>query len=135
MRMSPPNAKPVVYQPLLVLAYADSRHAVLSCRQLRRLGWQVHLTHDGAEARRLAQALDPALVVLDTDLPDESGWLTCAKLTLERPSQKVILVSPEVTAEGERYAAQAGAMALVPRSDDATALVQEVHGVIRSSAG
>ena len=37
--------------------------------------------------------LEPELVVLEADLQGESGWLTCAKLTRERPGCKVVLVS------------------------------------------
>jgi DNA-binding response OmpR family regulator len=118
-----------------VLAYADSRHAVQCCRQLRRLGWEAHLTRSGAEARRLAHALVPAVVVLDTQLPDESGWLTCAKLLLDNPGQRVVLVADEVTPEGERLAAHAGAAALVSRHAGASALIDEVHGPALSTAG
>jgi DNA-binding response OmpR family regulator len=135
MTMPAPTRKPVPYRPRLVLAYADSRHAVLCCRQLRRLGWQVHLTTRGAEARRLAEALAPAVVVLDVELPDESGWLTCAKLLLGNPGRRVVLVCGEVTAEGERFAAHAGAAALVARAAGAAALVDEVHGTALSTAG
>jgi len=31
-------------------------------------------------------------VVVATELPDESGWLTCAKMMLENGAQKVVLV-------------------------------------------
>jgi DNA-binding response OmpR family regulator len=133
--MLTPTTKPIPYRPRLVLAYADSAHAVLSCRQLRRLGWEVHLTREGAEARRLSEAIDPAVVVLDTELHDESGWLTCAKLKLERPRLKVVLVGPAVTAEGERFATHVGAAALVSRSAGAASLIEEVHGIVVASAG
>jgi DNA-binding response OmpR family regulator len=133
--MSAHAHKPVAYRPLLVLAYADSTHAALTCRQLRRLGWEVHLTGSGPEARRLAAALNPRLVVLDTDLHDESGWLTCAKLIQERPAQSVVLVTGEVTEQSEAFARHAGACALVRRGDGASALINEVHGTVVSSAG
>ena len=133
--MLPQAQRPAPYRPRLVLAYADSRHAVLCCRQLRRRGWEVHLTRSGAEARRLAQALAPAVVVLDADLPGESGWLTCAKLLMEVPAQRVVLVCDDVTAEGERRAAHVGAATLVSRSAGAAALINEVQGGALSSAG
>jgi ActR/RegA family two-component response regulator len=118
-----------------VLAYADSAHAVLCCRQLRRLGWEVHLTTSGAEARRLAQALAPKVVVLDAELADESGWLTCAKLLQDSPDQRVVLVTGQVTAEGERMADHVGAATLVPRSAGAAVLVDQVHTGALSTAG
>jgi DNA-binding response OmpR family regulator len=133
--MNAPANKPVAYRRRLVLAYADSAHAVLCCRQLRRLGWEVHLTASGTEARRLAQTLEPAVVVLDAALRDESGWLTCAKLLHDRPGQRVVLVTDEVTSEGERLAGHVGAAILVRRSAGAAALVDQVQGGVLSTAG
>src|SRR5262249_9798575 len=95
-----------------------------------RLGWEVHQANTGPEARRLARALRPQIVILDTELREESGWLTCAKLTLEDPTFKVILVSDEVTTEQQIYAETAGAVALVGREDGLPGLVGEVHETI-----
>ncbi len=74
-----PMAMDAVYRPLLVLAYADSAHAAQCGRHFRRLGWEVRLVTTGAEARRLCSMCTPGAVILDIDLPDESGWLTCAR--------------------------------------------------------
>jgi CheY-like chemotaxis protein len=133
--MSPAAHKSVPFRPCLVLAYADSAHAVQSCRQLRRLGWEVHLTSSGVEARQLAEALAPAVVVLDTDLRDESGWLTCAKLLQERPGQRVVLVADAVTAEAGRFADHVGAARLVTRQAGAAALVEHVLARALATAG
>jgi DNA-binding response OmpR family regulator len=127
--------KPLSFRPRMVLAYADSAHAALSCRHFRRLGWEVHLASSGTEARRLARALAPAVVVLDTQLRDESGWLTCAKLVAERPGQKVVLVGVGLTPESYRFAHFVGAAALVNRDEGAAALVGEVRGTALSTAG
>jgi DNA-binding response OmpR family regulator len=133
--MSLPAEKPAPYRPRLVLAYVDSAHAALTCRQLRREGWEVHLTSRGTEARRLARELEPEVVVLDTDLHDESGWLTCAKLLQERPGQRVVLVTAEATPDGERFADHIGALALVRRSAGPTSLTGRVGRGALSSAG
>jgi DNA-binding response OmpR family regulator len=122
------SEKSLSFQPRLVLAYADSAHAALSCRYFRRQGWEVHLANSGCEARRLARALAPRVVVLDTDLRDESGWLTCAKLVAESPDQKVVLVTPTLESDSVAFADFVGAAALVLRSAGAVALVDEVLG-------
>jgi CheY-like chemotaxis protein len=119
----------------MVLAYADSEHAVLSARHFRRLGWEVHLASSGPDARRLAHTLAPVVVVMDTQLPDESGWLTCAKMMLTAGVQKVVLVSANVTAEEERMAEAVGAAALVARHYGVPALVEEVMGKALPHAG
>jgi CheY-like chemotaxis protein len=119
---------PLRFHPRLVLAYADSAHAALSCRFFRRQGWEVHLANSGSEARRLADALAPDVVVLDTDLREESGWLTCAKLNGGNRGPKVVLVSQELDGENLAFADFVGASALVLRSAGPAALVDKVPG-------
>ena len=113
-------------RPLLVLASADSLFAALNCRHFRRLGWEVHLANSGCEARRMAGVFNPLVVVLDTELRDESGWLVCDKLTRDMPGQKVILVSPDPSEENRSLAEFVGAAALVGRDTGIDALVEEV---------
>jgi DNA-binding response OmpR family regulator len=117
------------------MAYADSVHAALSARHFRRLGWEVHLASNGPEARRLARNLAPEVVILDTQMPDESGWLTCAKLMMENGAQKVVLVSPELTAEEERLAATVGASVIVERQQGVVALIDQVMDKALPHAG
>jgi DNA-binding response OmpR family regulator len=112
------------------MAFSDTAQAALISRQFRRHGWEVHLASSGKEARRLTQALAPELVLLDTSLREESGWLTCAKLLLERPGQQVILVSDEPTAEEERFARFLNVKALM-RND--SALPQAVQETVRAA--
>jgi DNA-binding response OmpR family regulator len=113
-------------RPLLVLATADSLFAALSCRHFRRLGWEVHLASSGCEARRMARAFNPLVVVLDTELRDESGWLVCDKLTRDMPGQKVVLVSPDPSEENRSLTEFVGAAALVGRDAGVDSLVEEV---------
>lgn len=101
-------------RPCLVLAHAQAGQAEASCRHLHRLGWEVHPARTAAEARRLTRTLSPDVVVLDTELSDESGWLMCAKLTSELPGQRVILVGPLPTRERAEFASFVGAEALIP---------------------
>jgi DNA-binding response OmpR family regulator len=122
-------------RPLLVLAYADSLYAALSCRHFRRLGWEVHLANSAREARRLTRVYAPAVVVIDTDLHDESGWLTCDKMTRELADQRVILVGPNPTEESHRLAAFVGAAALVNRTAGVSALADEVLGAALPAVG
>ena len=120
--------QPFHYRPRMVVAYASSVHASLCARHFRRLGWEVHLASSGSDARRVAHALTPEVVILDTQLPDESGWLTCAKMALETGARKVVIVSPEITEEETRLAEAAGAAALVCRGNGMPRLVEEVIG-------
>src|SRR6516162_587040 len=82
-------------RPRMLLAYSDSAHAARCVRYFRRLGWEVHMVASGAEAQRLANQLLPHAIVLDVNLPDESGWLSAAKLRLLPPEHRIVLLAAE----------------------------------------
>jgi CheY-like chemotaxis protein len=115
-------------RPRLLLAYVDSIHAARTARFLRRHGWEVHLAASGAEVYHLIQEIQPRVVVLDTELHDESGWLISAKITLDPRSPHVILLAPQRTEADLNQLSQVGACALVARKDGFEALAEEVMG-------
>src|SRR5438477_11795234 len=98
------NEEEADYTPCVIVALADPTHATRAGRAFRRLGCRVLLAPSGPEARRLARLVDPAAVVLDTELPDESGWLTCDKLTREQPDLRVILTKQKPAAVDPQFA-------------------------------
>jgi DNA-binding response OmpR family regulator len=123
------------YRPCLILANADAAYADLACRSFRRRGWDVYRARTGPEVRRLARMMEPELVLLDTDLPEESGWLTCDKLTRERPRTNVVLVAAAAAPPDDQLAAFVGASALVNRADSMAMMVQDVYGTPLTAAG
>lgn len=60
---------------------------------LESAGCEVHFAADGEQALHQAITLQPALVLLDINLPLQDGWLVCAKLKLIEPSPNVVLVT------------------------------------------
>ena len=115
------------FRPRLVFAYADSAHAARCGRFFRRHGWETHLVASAEEARRLVDRFAPEAVVLDTQLSDESGWLTCAKITAQNPDLKVILLgSPP--ADLDEKLDQVGGWSMVSHEDGVEALASEVLG-------
>ncbi len=97
----------------IVLAIPDLPLAAEAAERLGRDGWQVWRAASGSEARRLACRNFPDAVVLPADGPDESGWLTCAKLRRAQPQLRVLLVG-DCTDDGQRFAQFVGAADLVP---------------------
>ena len=79
----------------LILASTDRARANRAAEYFQHQGWEVHRTCSGVEARALTHSVRPDAVILDTNLPDETGWLTCAKLRLAKPAQKIVLVGSE----------------------------------------
>ncbi len=120
----------VGFRPCLVLAHTDPVYAAAAGRSFRRLGWDVYPAHTGPEARRLARMLGADLVVLEADLPQESGWLTCDKLAAELPHVRVALVAAEAGDREQRFAAFVGASALVRHGDGVAALVREFSAAL-----
>jgi DNA-binding response OmpR family regulator len=77
-----------------VVALADEQQTQVIRRALTRLGWQVREAGSAAAARRLVRAGVCSVAILATELYDESGWLTCAKLKLMAQRVDVYLVGP-----------------------------------------
>jgi DNA-binding NarL/FixJ family response regulator len=122
-------------RPSLVLAHSDPLYAALIRQIFLRLRWIVHVTASGTEARELVAERSPSMVILDTDLKDESGWLTCAKLTQEQPDLHVVMVADHVGADSHQFAYYVGAAALVARNDGLRALVDEARDAALPAAG
>jgi LuxR family maltose regulon positive regulatory protein len=71
----------------------------------------------GVEAQRLAGELMPQVIVLDVDLPDESGWLSAAKLRIAPPEQRVVLLAEHVDEQLRERAQSLGVAGIVRRAD------------------
>ena len=124
-----------VSRPCLIVAHGDSHFAAALNRSFRRLGWDVYQARTGPEARRLARLLGPELLVLATDLDEESGWLTCEKVAREMPGVKVFLVGDTREPHNHEFATFVGAAGLFDGRDGVPALVQEVSGRALHAAG
>ncbi len=109
-------------RPRLLLAYTDSAHASRCVRYFRRLGWEVHMVASGVEAQRLAGERMPRVIVLDVDLPDESGWLSAAKICIAPPEQRVVLLAGHVDEQLRQRAQSLGVAGIVDRADGPEAL-------------
>ncbi len=73
-------------------------------------------------------------IVLHADLAEESGWLTCDKLTREQPCARVILVSDNLNPRKEALADFVRASALIDRAEGVPRLIEELLGAATSAA-
>ncbi len=110
----------------MLLAYTDAAYASQCGRYFRRLGWEVQMVAGGADARHLAYTWHPDVVVLETALVDQSGWLTSAKSSLDNPALRIILVADEFTIDTRQRLTMVGADQSVSRVDGAEALAEVV---------
>ncbi len=121
-------------RPCLVLAHADEDYGQRACSSFRSMGWDVFTAETGAEARSLARQLSPNLVILDTQLDGESGWLTCDKLTREMPRLKVLLLGYAPPGQG-KFAEFVGATALIDRLDGLLAILHDFADQVVPAVG
>lgn len=115
------------FRPRLLFAHVDSAHAAQCSRFFRRQGWEVHLVTSADEVHRLVRILNPQAVVVDVDLPDESGWLTAAKNLMDDSDRRFILLADDITDAKRERALQLGVAALIDRDDGPEALAEEIQ--------
>jgi two-component system, NarL family, invasion response regulator UvrY len=85
----------------------------------------------GEEALRLVEELDPALVLLDVQLPGMSGIETARSITSVQPHPTVFLVSIDDLADQPASVASCGAATFVRKRDLRTRALTELwaeHG-------
>src|SRR5690348_3977646 len=75
-----------------IVALGDAAQAQLVERVLHRLGWSAVRATSAAEVRERLAAAPGSVVILGPSLADESGWLTCAKLTHPPGRTKVLII-------------------------------------------
>lgn len=122
-------------RPCLIIVHKDSTYTSHIGRAFRRQGWDTYPARTGPEARRLACMLQPDLMVMATELEQESGWLTCEKVTRDVPHLKVILVGDTSETRNVEFARFVGAVAFIEEGDSIQALVEEICGRSLPAAG
>jgi DNA-binding response OmpR family regulator len=79
-------------------------------RLLEEEGYAVLPAADGSEALELAAGKGPHLVLLDLNLPGESGWTTFERLSASHPFLPVIIITARPNQIFPALAAGAGAL-------------------------
>jgi DNA-binding NarL/FixJ family response regulator len=116
-------------RPRLVLAHAERGYFTHARGWFRTLGIEVVVARSAQETHTLTHLLDPCVVVMADRLPDESGFLTCAKIKTDHPDCKVILLGQEATSTNFRFAVFAGAELFMHPAHDWKHVVYEVLGL------
>ncbi len=74
-----PEGVPVV-RPRIVVAEDHAEMADVLQTYLEAAGYEVHLARDGVLAASMIDAVNPALAVLDANMPGLSGWTLLSRL-------------------------------------------------------
>jgi DNA-binding response OmpR family regulator len=92
-------------RPQVLLVEDDELLLEVMSAALRRDGYTFVTAKTGDEAIDLAYRLQPTIVLLDIDLPEQSGYLVAAKLKVTRPSPKVVFLTALPRGQSDRVAA------------------------------
>lgn len=86
---------------------------------------------DGADALARADALSPALVVLDWSMPGCSGGDVLAELQQRRPALPIVMLTAEPAARHRAFAEEHGAAAYLTKPFSPVQLVNVVERLLR----
>ena len=92
-------------RPQILLVEDDAMLLEVMAEALRREGYFFETARSGDEAVEKAYRLNPEVVLLDIDLPGQSGYLVAAKLKVAKPSPKVLFVTAMPRGQSDRVAA------------------------------
>lgn len=81
---------------------------------------------DGASAVAAAGALQPALVLLDIQLPDRDGFDVARQLKEHCPSSQIVLISTRDACDYGCRLDQSGARGFIPKSELSATILSEL---------
>ncbi|MBB5914016.1 DNA-binding NarL/FixJ family response regulator [Nocardia transvalensis] len=104
-------------------------------RDLAEAGFRVTATADGvAAATRRAAAVQPAVVLMDMQLPDGNGAQATAEILRVSPDSRVLVLSASAERGDVLDAIKAGATGYLVKSASAAELVAAVHATAAGQA-
>jgi len=77
-------------------------------RRLERKGYEVICALDGEQAVFLAQAENPALILMDMSLPVLDGWEATRRIRAAKPTVPIIALTAHAMSSDEQKAKEAG---------------------------
>jgi hypothetical protein len=115
--------------PVLLAEYRDEVFARLAA-DLREAGCSVRRAECGAKAGPLCQTTPVGLFITHVDLPDESGWLTAAKVRLLLPDVPIWLYTPGEVPFGASLAEYVGVDQRIHYGGDLWRLSEDIIGLL-----
>jgi DNA-binding response OmpR family regulator len=91
-------------RPKVLLVDDDEMLMEVMSAALEQQGYEFEAARTAAEALSKAYRIRPCLVLLDINLPDQSGYLVAAKLKLTKPTPKIIFVTAQPGGQSDRLA-------------------------------
>jgi len=101
-------------------------------RDLEASGFKVIDARNGADALRLVEEVEPAVVLLDVQLPDISGYDVCAYIKKKWPEVMVLMTSATfTTSESRTRGLDAGADSYLAQPAEPLELAAAIRSLLR----
>jgi len=85
---------------------------------------------NGKEAVDAALKLNPDVAIIDLMMPRKDGVTATREILAARPQVKVVIITSFLSADGAAHALEAGAVGLVSKDADNTALVRAIRRAV-----
>lgn len=121
------NQQPI--RLLIVDSVAHSRESLATYLQLQDSLEVVGVTDAAFEAIRLAQLLQPDVVIMDVHLPDENGFTATRQLLALDTPPSVILLTVHRRVQDVLQAQEAGAVAYIEKSAGVDAILDTLRAL------
>jgi len=117
-----------------LLLVEDSEEMRATCAELlRSVGYRVLEARDGIEALAVWEREDPALILLDVNMPRMNGWQTLEKLKLRGCRQPVLMLTGLTDINDRVRGLAAGADDYLGKPCDFRELIARVQALLRRS--
>jgi signal transduction histidine kinase len=122
--------------PVTVLLNVDDHEPARYARTriLRKAGFEVHEASTGADALKLAEMVNPAIILLDVHLPDMNGIEVCRRMKLQDRGAGTLVLqisASAISAPQATAALNTGADAYLVEPVDPDVLVATVRAFLR----
>ena len=125
--------EPGPVKSVLLVDDSDTQLALLQSI-LRGAGYNLYLAHDGVQALQRALHIDPALILMDVEMPGPSGFDTCRRLrAMLHKRVPILFVTSRHEPNYVRAGFEAGADDYLVKPVRAIELLTKVHNYIGGS--
>ena len=117
----------------ILIVSSSERHADFLCQSLEGPHYETQMVKNGAEALAQIATDRPDLIVLDTHLPDMTGFDVCKSIKMNHLTKMlpVLMVGSAEAADMRARAMQAGAVDFTAQTADCAVIVFKIQSLLR----
>ena len=119
-------------KPTILVVDDDWMNREMMQAYLGRSGFRVVVAHDAPSALEQAQALRPALIMLDVRMGETDGFEVCQELKTREETRAipVVMLSALSTQEARERASNVGAVDFITKTMNLAAIVSQIRALI-----